>query len=602
MANERQLSEVLSEFARTMVTDFPIQGILDHLVERIVAIMPVTAAGVTLISPGVDPRYIAASNEAAMRFEELQSEVGEGPCIEAYHTGEAVAIPDLRREERFPEFSPRAMAGGLAAVFTFPLHHGVQRLGALDLYRDTPGELSDEDMSAAQTLADVAAAYLLIVQARSDLQDSSDRARQAALHDDLTGLPNRTLVVEGLTHHFARDRRPGKTPAVLFIDLDRFKQVNDTFGHRVGDQLLVAVARRLSSVLRSGDTLGRLYGDEFVLLCEDLDLRSRADGIVERITSALSAPFVIAGTEVDVTASIGITFADPNHDAEQLLHDADVAMYQAKRAGGGRVQVLDQRDQHLAELQAGLGRDLRGISGRNELRIDYQPIVATTDRRIMGVEALLRWTHPLRGPVRPTVLVPLAEQSGLITTIGKWVLQEAWAQRSRWQTEHPVQSFPISVNVSADQLMSIGFADTVAAVLQTPPFDPQLLVLEVTETVFVRDIQRARTVLDDLKDLGVTVAIDDFGTGYSSLSYLRQFPVDIIKIDQSFIADLGHDRTSQKIVTAIIDLAHSLEMTVVAEGVETAEQYDNLVRLGCDHCQGFYFARPMPAIGIDALL
>jgi EAL domain-containing protein (putative c-di-GMP-specific phosphodiesterase class I) len=220
----------------------------------------------------------------------------------------------------------------------------------------------------------------------------------------------------------------------------------------------------------------------------------------------------------------------------------------------------------------------------------------------MGVEALLRWTHPLRGPVRPTVLVPLAEQSGLITTIGKWVLQEAWAQRSRWQTEHPVQSFPISVNVSADQLISIGFADTVAAVLRTPPFDPQLLVLEVTETVFVRDIQRARTVLDNLKDLGVTVAIDDFGTGYSSLSYLRQFPVDIIKIDQSFIADLGHDRTSQKIVTAIIDLAHSLEMTVVAEGVETAEQYDNLVRLGCDHCQGFYFARPMPAIGIDALL
>src|SRR5665213_2136233 len=258
------LSDVLSEFARTMLKDFPIQGILDHLVCRIVDIMPVTGAGVTLISPGREPHYVAASDKAALRFEKLQTELDEGPCLAAYHSGEAISVPDLSREARFPRFSQRALSAGLVAVFTFPLRHEDRQLGALDLYRDTPGALSTVDLRTAQTLADVAAAYLINAQARSDLQDSSDQSREAALHDPLTGLPNRVLMLEFLEHAFRSSRRSGKTSAVFFIDLDRFKQVNDTYGHQAGDALLVAVGDRLTGVLRPGDSLARLSGDEFV--------------------------------------------------------------------------------------------------------------------------------------------------------------------------------------------------------------------------------------------------------------------------------------------------------------------------------------------------
>ncbi|MCW3043275.1 MAG: diguanylate cyclase/phosphodiesterase with sensor, partial [Actinobacteria bacterium] len=271
MPSEQKLSEVLSEFARTMVTNFPIQGILDHLVKRIVEVLPISAAGVTLISPGTDPRYVAASDESALRFEKLQTELGEGPCLAAYQTGEAVAVADLRDESRFPKFTPRAVEAGLVAVFTFPLCKGAERLGALDLYRSTPGLLDDAAMSAAQTLADVAAAYLLNAQARVDLEASSERSRESAVHDALTGLPNRTLFLERLDHAVRRGRRSGKMAAVLFADLDRFKMVNDLHGHNAGDELLVTVAERLTGVLRPGDTLARLSGDEFVILCEDLD-------------------------------------------------------------------------------------------------------------------------------------------------------------------------------------------------------------------------------------------------------------------------------------------------------------------------------------------
>jgi diguanylate cyclase (GGDEF)-like protein len=345
VASEQQLLDVLREFARTMVTDFPIQAILDHLVERIVDILPVTAAGVTLISPGVRPQYIAASNDAALRFEELQTEVDEGPCLSAYRTGEAVAVPDLRTEERFAKFRPRALDAGLAAVFTFPLHHGDHRLGALDLYRDTAGELSPQAMSWAQTLADVTAAYLLISQARAALQESSAQARYAALHDPLTGLPNRVLMVERLEQAFARVHGSRKIVAVFFIDLDRFKAVNDSYGHQVGDELLVAVAGRLTGVVRSDDTLGRLYGDEFVVLCEDLSGAAHAEAIVARVHASLAEPCVVSGIEVDVAASVGIAFA--GHDPvnpEQLLHAADIAMYRAKHAGGSRHQIIDLRD------------------------------------------------------------------------------------------------------------------------------------------------------------------------------------------------------------------------------------------------------------------
>jgi GAF domain-containing protein len=249
MPSEKELSDVLAEFARNMVTDFPIQAILDRLVERIVDVLPITAAGVTIISPGARPRYVAASDHNAMKYEHLQTELREGPCVLAYQSGDAVTVADLRYEDRFPSFVPRALESGLAAVFTFPLRHGDVQLGALDLYRDTPGKMSGAAMSAAQTLADVAAAYLLNAQARDDLQDSSERSRMSALHDGLTGLPNRVLLLERLDHALLRSRRSGKDMALIFVDLDNFKAVNDTHGHGIGDELLVAVGERLSAML-----------------------------------------------------------------------------------------------------------------------------------------------------------------------------------------------------------------------------------------------------------------------------------------------------------------------------------------------------------------
>jgi diguanylate cyclase (GGDEF)-like protein len=300
---EHQLSDVLSEFARTLVTDFPIQAILDHLVLRIVEVLPITAAGVTLISPGVDPRYVAASDDAALRYERLQTELGERPCIAAYKTGRAVAVADVRIDDRFTKFAPRAVDEGLLAVFTFPLRHGDTQLGALDLYRDVAGPLDAGAMMAAQTLADVAAAYLLNAKARAHLQESSDRALETSLHDALTGLPNRTLLVERLDHAILRCRRSNKMVAILFADLDRFKSINDTYGHHVGDELLIAVAQRLTALLRPGDTVARLGGDEFVILCEDLDQTSQGGVLAARIAEQLSETFVLSEVEVQVSAS-----------------------------------------------------------------------------------------------------------------------------------------------------------------------------------------------------------------------------------------------------------------------------------------------------------
>ncbi|MHB8191489.1 MAG: putative bifunctional diguanylate cyclase/phosphodiesterase [Ferrimicrobium sp.] len=600
---DRQLSAVLSEFARTMVTDFPIQGILERLVQRIVEILPVTAAGVTLITPNTSPRYVAASDESALRYEQLQTELGEGPCLVAYWTGKAVAVADLRVDSRFSVFGPRASDAGLVAVFTFPLHQGDKQLGALDLYRDTPGLLDDEDMVTAQTLADVTAAYLVNAQARADLQDASDRSHESSMHDALTGLPNRVLLIERLKHSLMRGRRSGKASAILFADLDRFKAVNDTHGHSVGDKLLVAVAERIAGLLRSGDTLARMSGDEFVMLCEDLDERAEAGLIATRVVDALSAPFELSGIVVEISVSVGIAFTGMDEQIpEQLLQDADVAMYQAKRKGGHDHQVLDPREQQVVQRRASLQLDLHGALGREQLRAEYQPIVRTEDGRIVSVEALLHWDHAIRGPIPPMTVIPLAEQSGLIFEIGKWVLQQACTDRGRWISEAGYDDIGIAVNVSAHQLMGPDFVAMVRGVLASTHTGPELLTLEITESIFIQDAERAFIVLNDLKQLGVMIALDDFGTGYSSLSYLQRFPVDVVKIDQGFIADLVRDRMSNTIVAAVIALAHNLGMGVVAEGVETAAQHDQVAALGGEFCQGFYFARPMSSAVFSTLI
>lgn len=404
MATDLQLSEVLSEFARTMVRDFPIQSILDRLVERIVDIIPVAAAAVTLISEGSSsPHYISASNSAALRFEKLQSELSEGPCLAASRSDGPVSVPDLAADARFTRFAPHAVEAGLVAMFAFPLRHGEHDvLGALDLYRDAMGPLDDHALHAAQTLAEVAAAYILNAQARQELIDISEQFQEHSLHDSLTGRGNRVLFGQLVDHAVARTRRFGKQIAVLFADLDRFKDVNDAYGHQVGDELLVAVARRLETLVRPSDSLARLAGDEFVILCEDLSDATDVEGLAKRIGAGMNQPFHLTDHELHMTASIGIAYSGAGDDVpDQLLRDADTAMYQAKRRGGAGHQVLDLRDQEQTNHHRDLGNELYGVLERKELHAFYQPMIATDDGRVLGVEALLRCIHPTRGLVPP---------------------------------------------------------------------------------------------------------------------------------------------------------------------------------------------------------
>jgi diguanylate cyclase (GGDEF)-like protein len=600
---ERELSSVLSEFASTMLTDFPIQGILEHLVQRIVDVLPISGAGVTLISSASAPRYVAASDASALHFEELQTELNEGPCLAAFHSGEAVIVPDLLGERRFNLFAPRAMKIGLSAVFAFPLRQSFKRLGALDLYRNTPGTLSTTEFTSAQTLADVTAAYLVNAQARSDLQDSSDRSHERSVHDALTGLPNRILLRERIEHAIVRSGRSKKLVALLFIDLDHFKDVNDAHGHQTGDELLIALVARLSGVLRPADTLARLSGDEFVILCEELDAPSQVEIVASRVVEALARPFSLTHTTVEVSASVGLAFAgQANHDPDQLLHAADLAMYQVKHEGGDSYQIIDLRVQNLVDQDLGLRSALSKAVEREELHVEYQPIVRTSDGRIHGVEALLRWDHPIRGPISPSTMIPLAEQSGLIVELGRWMIERACIDRKRWSRPDDEEPFMMNVNVSAQQLMAPDFVAMVTAILAECETEPEVLTLEITEGALVGDTKRALIVLTELKRLGLQLALDDFGTGYSSLSYLKRFPVDIVKIDQTFITDVARDRSSYAIVSKTIELAHLLDLTVVCEGVEIDEQVAVLSALDSEFCQGFYFARPMVPELLDTLV
>jgi diguanylate cyclase (GGDEF)-like protein len=358
---EETLSSVLGELARTLSTDFPVQGILDHFVKRIVEVLPITSAGVTLISAGVAPHYVAASDDSALRFEQLQSNIGEGPCVRAYETGQPVVVPDLRVEQRFPKFAPAAVTAGLGAVFTFPLHDGDGRLGALDLYRDSPGELDARDMEAAQTLADVAAAYLLNAQARDQLVAAFELLQSNTLHDPLTGLVNRVLLQDRIEHAAHVAKGSDNVAAILFVNIDGFRLINETHGRQLGDQLLRAIAERLGGVIDSADTLARFADDKFVILCENIVSAVNVDGIAERVDAALLEPFALIGADrpVALTASIGVVFAgSASALSNDLVVKADKAMLAAKKDHAAPHQLIDLRvalDEHLVTSSEGQG-------------------------------------------------------------------------------------------------------------------------------------------------------------------------------------------------------------------------------------------------------
>ena len=414
-----------------------------------------------------------------------------------------------------------------------------------------------------------------------------------AFHDPLTGLANTALFRELVEHALARSARQHVSTAVLFIDLDNFKTVNDSLGHTVGDQLLVAVTDRLRGCIRPSDTTARLGGDEFAVLVEEAATASEVSAIAERIIAELRRPFAVSGTDLFVSASIGIAFGHGDLACDQLLRNADLAMYTAKHRGRGRFEVYEP-DMHAAALdRLEIEADLRRAIERDELVVHYQPIVDLASNAILGVEALVRWEHPTRGLVAPSSFIPLAEETGLINEIGQRVLEVACAQTRAWQDV--VGPLVVNVNLSPRELLEDGIVDRVASVLLRTGLPAASLVLEITEGAMVKDGELAISQLNALKALGVRLAIDDFGTGYSALSYLQRFPVDIVKIDRSFVELVGTSPEESSLASAIVSLAHVLHLETIAEGIESESQATALRALGCDLAQGFHLAVPATA-------
>jgi diguanylate cyclase (GGDEF)-like protein/PAS domain S-box-containing protein len=424
-----------------------------------------------------------------------------------------------------------------------------------------------------------------------------------ALHDSLTELPNRVLFLDRLEQAIARtERHPSVAPAVIFMDLDRFKLVNDGLGHEAGDELLAAVATRLRAALRPSDTVARFGGDEFVLLCEGVATTGTAEAIGARVLSCFDEPFELAGEQFQVSASVGIALFERAATAGELLRHADEAMYRAKAMGRGCYQIFDATAREEALLRMHTETALRRALDANELRLHYQPIFDLATMRPSGVEALLRWEHPTGGLLGPSAFMAVAEESGLIVPIGEWALREACRQVRDWNSMRaPEDALSLSVNLSARQLTEPGVVAMVRDVLAEECVDTQRLrlALEVTETSMLRDPETAAARLAELRALGVEFAIDDFGTGYSSLNYLRQFPVSIVKIDRGFVAGLGSSPEDEAIVRAIVQLGRTLGLSVIAEGVETEAQLARLKEIGCDQAQGFLLAFPEGAGMLD---
>jgi diguanylate cyclase (GGDEF)-like protein/PAS domain S-box-containing protein len=440
-----------------------------------------------------------------------------------------------------------------------------------------------------------------------DIEERKAFERQLTLRafcDSLTGLPNRLLLNDRINQSLARASRRHCLTGVLFLDLDNFKLVNDSLGHEVGDQLLIQAAARLSACGRAQDTVARLGGDEFVVLLDDLAGEADAAIVAQAIAAQFRCPFTLDGREVVVTASIGVALGHPDQDdSESVLRNADIAMYRAKSNGKGQFVVFDasmHRDS-LARLE--LENDLRRGVENKQFCLHYQPIVDMASGRMVEVEALVRWQHPTRGLIAPSNFIPVAEETGLIVPLGRWVLEQACSQMVQWAISCPVSPpLTLSVNLSPRQFQQPDLDTEIAAVLRRTGLTPECLKLEITEGVIMDDVDRTITMLNKLKTIGVKIAVDDFGTGYSSLAYLKRLPLDVLKIDQSFVKGLGHNTEDTAIVQAILSLAESLNLSVTGEGVETAEHAGLLNRMKCSRGQGYFFARPLDVESATALL
>jgi diguanylate cyclase (GGDEF)-like protein len=435
-------------------------------------------------------------------------------------------------------------------------------------------------------------------------ESAQDALAYQATHDELTGLVNRPLLLDRVAHALAQRRGDGNGIAILYFDLDRFKPINDTWGHRAGDAVLVEVARRVQRVLRDGDTLARVGGDEFVVLCEGVTGPGDAISIAERVLSAVSEPIQLPDAPVTVGASIGIALPSPTSNTpDALVRDADAAMYRAKENGRDRYEMYDTEMANWLQERRATETALQLAVGNGELRLVYQPVVQLSSGEVTGFEALVRWVRPGFGVVPPSEFISIAEETGMIVPIGEWVLERACEQLATWNAENPDRApLDVAVNVSVRQFRQPGFVSAIERVLASTGIDPRSLLLEVTESMLLTDTDDALARLETAKSLGARIAIDDFGTGYSSLSYLRQFPFDVVKIDKAYTQDLGNGAADTTLLAGIVALTHVLGHTIVAEGAETLEQVMTLQALRCDYVQGYFFSTPLELEAADALV
>ena len=531
-----------------------------------------------------------------------ESDNAKGVTGVAIRGGRTTIVQDIQSNGLYAPWREFITRHGILSAMSLPLKAGNKTFGALTMYSQQTGMFTRDEISIAEELADNVAYGITALRADAARIHYAQQLEHNATHDVLTGLANRTLLSDRLKQAIASARRFGKLVAVLLLDLDDFKGVNDSLGHEAGDALLQAVARRLHAAVREPDTVARLGGDEFVIVMPDLAIAEDVLIVASKILAVLSQGFSTGGEEIHIGGSIGISLYP--HDGEHedvLMKNVDLAMYHVKQGGRAGYHFFTEELNLRNQARHVLRTELRHALSRGELVLHYQAKVDTQTRRLVGAEALVRWQHPLRGMIPPADFIPFAEESGLILPIGDWVMRTACQQNVTWQTAG-LPAIRIAVNLSACQFGHHDLVGQVRQVLRDTRMDPQYLELELTESVLVQEAEQAVPTLSRLNDIGIKLSLDDFGTGYSSLNYLRRFPLDNLKIDRSFISGMTSNAHDAIIVKAVIALAHNLKLRAIAEGVETREELDLLAALGCDEIQGFYFSKPLPADEFKLLL